>query len=60
MPIVTVHVLFFASAREAADGISEMSLQIGEEADDSVAADTALLRCEIIEFFSSIVQSSST
>jgi hypothetical protein len=43
MPIVTVHVLFFASAREAADGISELKCEIGDENDPS-PVDTALLR----------------
>jgi hypothetical protein len=43
MPAVTVRVLLFASAREAADGISEISFQMGDETNETVV-DTKLLR----------------
>jgi len=43
MPVVAVRILFFASAREAADGLSELSVQIGEESSDTIV-DTSILR----------------
>ena len=48
MPSVTVRVLLFASARDAADGISEMNLDIGDEDNNNESAiDTALLRYQM-------------
>ena len=48
MPFVTVRVLFFASAREAVDGISEIDFQIGEESIEESLVSTALLRYECV------------